>query len=158
YGSWIGGDRDGNPNVTSDVTLQALATLCQAIRQVYLHDVASLRDHLTQSTEEVGVSPELLAAVRAQSNGTLAAPYRGEIYRKQWELTWQPLPGDAYRDSRALLHDLTLVTDSLPSHCGTHTASDALRRLVRKVQVFGLHLVALDIREDARLQAATLDE
>src|SRR4029450_11205912 len=47
---------------------------------------------------------------------------------------------------------------SLRSHRGTHAASDALRRLVRKVQVFGLHLVPLDIREDARLQAVTLDE
>src|SRR5215831_2655566 len=158
YGSWIGGDRDGNPNVTSDVTLQTLATLHRAILQVYLQDIASLRDHLTQSTEEASVSPELLAAVRAQSNGTLEARYPGEIYRQQMEIIWQRLHGDAYRDSRALLHDLTLMTDSLRSHCGTHTASDALWRLVRKVQVFGLHLVPLDIREDARLQAATLDE
>ena len=158
YGSWIGGDRDGNPNVTSDVTLQTLATLHQAALQVYLHDIASLRDHLTQSTEEVGVSPALLAAVQAHGNGALEAHYPGEIYRQQMEIIWQRLHSDAYRDSRALLHDLTLVTDSLRSHCGTHAASDALRRLVRKVQVFGLHLVPLDIREDARLQAATLDE
>jgi len=158
YGSWIGGDRDGNPNVTPDVTRQTLATLHQAILQVYLHDVTSLRDHLTQSTEEVSVSPELLAAVRAQSNGTLEARYPGEIYRQQMELIWQRLHCDAYRDSRALLHDLTLVADSLRSHGGTHAASDALRRLVRQVQVCGLHLVPLDIREDARLQAATLDE
>src|SRR5499427_1484718 len=71
FGSWIGGDRDGNPNVTSDVTLQTLATLHQAALHVYQHDVASLRDHLTQSTAEVGVSPELLAAVRAHDNGIL---------------------------------------------------------------------------------------
>ena len=57
YGSWIGGDRDGNPSVTSDVTMQTLATLHQAALQVYLRDVASLRDHLTQSTEEVGRLP-----------------------------------------------------------------------------------------------------
>src|SRR4029450_6905043 len=102
--------------------LQTLAMLHQAILQVYLHDIASLRDHLTQSTEEVGVSPALLAAVQAHSNGTLAGRYPGEIYRQQMEIIWQRLHGDAYRDSRALLHDLTLVTDSLRSHCGTHTA------------------------------------
>src|SRR5215510_13212317 len=158
YGSWIGGDRDGNPNVTSDVTLQTLATLHRAILQVYLQDIASLRDHLTQSTEEVGVTPALLAAVQAHRNASLEARYPGEIYRQQMEIIWQRLYGDAYRDSRDLLHDLTLVTASLRSHCGTHAASDALRRLVRKVQVFGLHLVPLDIREDARLQTATLDE
>ena len=158
YGSWIGGDRDGNPSVTSDVTMQTLATLHRAALQVYLHDVADLRDHLTQSTEEVGVSPALLAAVRAQSNGVLEARYPGEIYRQQMDLIWQRLHGDTYRDSRALLHDLALVSESLRHYGGIHAASDALRRLVRKVQVFGLHLVPLDIREDARLQAATLDE
>jgi phosphoenolpyruvate carboxylase len=158
YGSWIGGDRDGNPNVTSDVTLQTLATLHQAALQVYLHDIASLRDHLTQSTAEVGVSPALLAAVQAHGNGSLEARYPGEIYRQQMEIIWQRLHDDAYRDSHALLHDLTLVTESLRSNCGTHAASNALRRLARKVQVCGLHLVPLDIREDARLHAATLDE
>jgi phosphoenolpyruvate carboxylase len=122
YGSWIGGDRDGNPNVTPDVTLQTLATLHQAVLQVYLHDVTSLRDHLTQSTEEVSVSPELLAAVRAQSNGTLETHYPGEIYRQQMEIIWQRLHCDAYRDSHALLHDLTLVTASLRSHGGTPDA------------------------------------
>src|SRR2546427_13299133 len=47
YGSWIGGDRDGDPNVTPDVTRQKLATLHQAILQGYLHDVTCLRDHPT---------------------------------------------------------------------------------------------------------------
>jgi phosphoenolpyruvate carboxylase len=158
YGSWIGGDRDGNPNVTADVTLQTLATLHQAALQVYLHDIASLRDHLTQSTAEVGVSPALLAAVQAHGDGSLEACYPGEIYRQQMEIIWRRLHGDAYRDSRALLHDLALVSESLRHYGGIHAANDALRRLIRKVQVFGLHLVPLDIREDARLQTATLDE
>src|SRR5262245_25983401 len=146
YGSWIGGDRDGNPHVTSDVTLQTLDTQHQAALHVYLHDVARLREHLTQSTAEVDVSPELLAAVQAHGNDTLAARYPGEIYRQQMDLIWQRLSDDAYRDSRDLLHDLALVRDSLCHYRGLHVASDALRRLVRKVQLFGLHLVPLDIR------------
>src|SRR5215813_4727785 len=139
YGSWIGGDRDGNPNVTADVTLQTLATLHQAALQVYLQDIASLRDHLTQSTAEVGVSPALLAAVQAHGDGSLEARYPGEIYRQQMEIIWRRLHGDAYRDSRDLLHDLALVSESLRHYGGIHAASDALRRLVRKIQVFGLH-------------------
>jgi phosphoenolpyruvate carboxylase len=158
YGSWIGGDRDGNPNVTAEVTLQTLATLHQAALQVYLHEVASLRDHLTQSTAEVGVSPELLAAVQASGDGALEGRYPGEPYRQQMELIWQCLHGDAYRDSRDLLRDLTLVSESLRHYGGIHAASGALRCLIRKVQVFGLHLAPLDIREDARLHTATLDE
>jgi phosphoenolpyruvate carboxylase len=58
YGSWIGGDRDGNPSVTAEVTWQTLATLHQAALEVYVHDVAALRDHLTQSTEESALAPE----------------------------------------------------------------------------------------------------
>src|SRR5262249_35784822 len=139
-------------------TLQTLATLHQAALHVYLHDVASLRDHLTQSTEEVGVSPELLAAVRAHGDSTLETRYPGEIYRQQMELIWQRLHGDTYRDSRDLLHDLSLVRESLHHYCGMHAASDVIRRLMRKVQVFGLHLAPLDIREDAGLHTVTLDE
>ena len=158
YGSWIGGDRDGNPNVTADITLQTLATLHQAALHVYLHDVAILRDHLTQSTADVDVSAALLAAVRTSGNEALEALYPGEIYRQQMALIWQRLHDDVYGGSHTLLHDLTLVSESLRAHRGTHAAGDALRRLMRKVQVFGLHLVPLDIREDARLLATTFDE
>jgi phosphoenolpyruvate carboxylase len=158
YGSWIGGDRDGNPNVTSDVTLQTLATLHQAALQAYLHDVARLREHLTQSIEEIEVSAALLEAVQTQGDAALAARYPGEIYRQQMALIWQRLHHDAYRDGAALLDDLRLVHDSLQQQRGVHVAHDAVQRLIRKVQLFGLHLVPLDIREDARLQAATLDE
>ena len=64
FASWIGGDRDGNPNVTADVTLKTLATLRAAARQVYVTEIAFLRDHLTQSTNEIGVSPELIQHVQ----------------------------------------------------------------------------------------------
>jgi phosphoenolpyruvate carboxylase len=106
----------------------------------------------------VGIPPGRVAGVRDRYHSTLEAHYPGEIYRQQMELIWQRLHGDAYRDSRDLLHDLALVSESLRHHGGVHAASDALRRLMRKVLVFGLHLAPLDIREDARLHTATLDE
>lgn len=156
YASWIGGDRDGNPNVTSDVTLQTLKTQRAAAVNVYLNEVNILRDHLTQSIEEVGVSPALRKAVSVV--GYPDEFYPGEIYRQQLDIIWHRLKNDEYKDSRELLSDLLLIDESLRMNNGTHVADGSLRRLIRKVRLFGLHLMPLDIREDARLQIQALDE
>src|SRR5690606_12737482 len=107
YASWIGGDRDGNPNVTSDVTLQTLKTQRAAAVNVYLNEVNILRDHLTQSIEEVGVSPALRKAVSVV--GYPDEFYPGEIYRQQLDIIWHRLKNDEYKDSRELLSDLLLI-------------------------------------------------
>ncbi len=156
YASWIGGDRDGNPNVTSDVTQKTLATLRQAAIDVYRTEIEWLRDHLTQSANEVGVSEDLIAAIMAYPE--LEALYPGEVYRQQMHLIWQRLKDNSYQDSRQLLHDLLLIDTSLRENRGTHVANGSLQRLIRKVRLFGLHLVPLDIREDARLQIQAIDE
>ena len=156
YASWIGGDRDGNPNVTSDVTLQTLKMQRDAALKVYLDEVTMLRDHLTQSIEEIGVSPALRKAVSVV--GYPDEFYPGEIYRQQLDIIWHRLKNDEYKDSRELLSDLLLIDESLRLNNGVHVADGSLRRLIRKVRLFGLHLMPLDIREDARLQIQALDE
>ncbi len=155
YGSWIGGDRDGNPNVTSDVTLETLATLRQAARNAYLSEIETLREHYTQSVDEASISEPLLKTVTDEK---VAARYPGEIYRQQMEAIWNKLNDDTYQSSRELLRDLLLVDDSLRENKGLHVANGSLLRLIRKVRLFGLHLVPLDIREDARLQATAMHE
>jgi phosphoenolpyruvate carboxylase len=156
YASWIGGDRDGNPNVTADVTLATLKTQRQAARAVYLAEVAHLREHLTQSVDEIGVSASLIASL--DSEYELQQQYPGEIYRQKMTQIQRRLERDDYRSGDELLADLLLVSDSLRENKGASVADGALRRLVRKVRLFGLHLVPLDIREDARLQRAALAE
>ena len=156
YGSWIGGDRDGNPNVTADVTLQTLHTLRQAAISAYLDEVAFLRDHLTQSVDEVNFSDALVAAVAAYSDA--GNRYPGELYRQLLDIIWHKLRDDRYHDSRELLADLLLIDESLRQNRGENVANGALLRLIRKVRLFGLHLLPLDVREDAELHAATLDE
>jgi len=156
YASWIGGDRDGNPNVTTEVTIQTLATLHHTARQIYLEEIRFLSQHLTQDTENVGASSALHAAVGASENST--KQYHSEAYRQQMTIICHKLENDAYRSSRGLLHDLLLVQESLNSHRGRRVAMGAVQRLIRKVRLFGLHLVPLEIREDARLHAAALEE
>ena len=156
YASWIGGDRDGNPNVTTDVTLQTLAALHHTARQIYLEEIQALFQHLTQDTERVGASAALQDALADSENAV--GQFRGEAYRQQMTIIYNKLEQDEYRSSRGLLDDLLLVQESLKDHRGRRVAMGAVQRLIRKVRLFGLHLVPLEVREDAGLHAAALDE
>ncbi|MCS6835376.1 MAG: phosphoenolpyruvate carboxylase [Anaerolineae bacterium] len=156
YGSWIGGDRDGNPNVTDDVTLETLQAQRDAARRVYLQELDFLEDHLTQSTQETGVSEELVQHI--MSEGLPGERYADELYREALSQIRRKLEADRYFGRLELLDDLRLVRNSLRAHKGRRVAEGKLRRLIRKVRLFGLVLAPLDIREDARLHAAALDE
>lgn len=156
YASWIGGDRDGNPNVTTDVTLQTLKTLHDAAREVYLSEIQFLFQHLTQDTESFGVSRALETIVSVDEE--TIERYPGEVYRQHMAMIYEKLENDDYRSSRELLNDLLLVQDSLKQHKGSRVALGEVQRLVRKVRLFGLHLVPLEVREDAGLHAAALEE
>lgn len=156
YASWIGGDRDGNPNVTTDVTLQTLETLHQTAREVYLSEIQFLFQHMTQDTEHVGLSRELREAIESKDDSLDQFP--GEAYRQQMNIIYDQLQDGSYKSSRELLNDLLLVQDSLKQHKGNRVAMGAVQRLIRKVRLFGLHLVPLEVREDAGLHAAALEE
>jgi len=152
YASWIGGDRDGNPNVTPEVTLETLRTLRDAAHEVYLREIDLLAEHLTQSVDETPVDPDLCAQ---NPDDPSAAK---EVYRERLRTIAARLRADAYRTGDDLLADLLPIADSLRTNRGRRAASGALRRLIQKVRLFGLHLVPLDVREDARVHRAALDE
>jgi len=156
YASWIGSDRDGNPNVTHDETLQTLATLRATARAIYLEEIAQLAQQLTQDTERFGLAEELRAALPAVAIGE-GSPL-GEHYRRHLRGIHDKLTRDAYQHSEDFLQDLLLIQRSLQMHNGRRVAQGAVQRLVRKVQFFGLHLVPLEVREDANLHRAALDE
>ncbi len=156
YASWIGGDRDGNPNVTTDVTLQTIETQHSIARQVYLQELDFLQQHLTQDTDEFGVSDSLADAVYQHPSAVTKFPQ--ELYRQQIEAIRQQLLNDSYRSSRDFLDDLLHIQDSLMEHHGKRVAHGEVLRLIRKVRLFGLHLLPLEVREDAGLHAHALDE
>jgi phosphoenolpyruvate carboxylase len=156
FASWIGGDRDGNPNVTPEVTLKTLATLHQAVKEIYLRDLTRLTQHLTHSADETQVTVELKEAVVAADGTDDRA--NNEFYRMQAALIRDRLERNEYERAEDMLDDLRLITDSLNQHGGIHSERGYLRRLMEKVRLFGLHLVPLDIREDSRLIAAALEE
>ncbi|NWF71010.1 MAG: phosphoenolpyruvate carboxylase [Chloroflexi bacterium] len=160
YASWIGGDRDGNPNVTPEVTLQTLQTLREAVRQVYISEVAYLRDRLTQAVDEAGVSPQLLRSL--QHNLTPGSfvdkQYHGELYRQKMDSIHKKLLDNGYTSGTDLLDDLNMVAESLRQNQGVNSTGGTFARLRAKVKLFGMHLLPLDIREDSRKYAAALDE
>ena len=90
YASWIGGDRDGNPNVTTDVTLQTLATLRETARQIYLDEIDALTQNLTQDANQFGASEALKLAVNEARSRE--ARYPGEVYRQMLAIIRQRLP------------------------------------------------------------------
>lgn len=152
YAAWMGGDRDGNPFVTPDVTLETLQTLRQAARQVYLGKVARLQAFFTQSAEEAGVSVALLDSLGHEQLST------GEVYRQKMSMIRERLEASNYLDSQEFLDDLLLIQQSLAAGRGMHAAQGELQDLIQQVRIFGLHLLPVEVREDARLHIAALDE
>ena len=151
FGSWIGGDRDGNPNVTPEVTLQTLQTMRDAARRVYLEDLAFLEQHLTQRTDT-------LKDTRLDEAFPTVPDADSERFRTIIGKIRERLQADGYRSRIPLLNDLRLVQEVLRQNGGRRVAEGKLRRVIRKVRLFGLYLAPLDIREDARLHAQAIAE
>jgi phosphoenolpyruvate carboxylase len=149
YASWIGGDRDGNPNVTVEATMQTLRTLREAAKQVYLAEVEDLREHLTQAADN--------SVIEGLSNAT-GRTYVGEPFRNAMDVIWHRLNSDQYSTGDDFLVDLEKVREKLLEHGAKRISKTVLRRLIRKVRIFGLHLTPIEVREDAGLHAATVHE
>ncbi len=152
YASWVGGDRDGNPNVTADVTLQTLETLRKAAMAVYTAEIDGLKDSLTQARDEFNTDADSLLTEEEASR------YPGEVYRQQMVHIQNQLAAGAYKHRAELLDDLRPVVEDLRTHGGVRAARGRLGRLMRKVELFGLAIVPLEIREDAERHAQALDE
>ena len=163
YASWIGGDRDGNPSVTANVTLATLAHLRDEAHRVMLEQVIDLHGYLTQSSDELEASEELKVATPGEwlvpgKDETLSQAYPNEYYRQQCRWIRHKLENRVYQNGAELLEDLAVMDRSLRAHNGGAVADGKLRRLMQKVRLFGLHLVSLDIREDAHLHIDALTE
>ncbi len=182
FGSWIGGDRDGNPNVTPDVTRQALRLQSKTILAEYFRRVQELLHFLTHSNRWITLSPAFIESL--QRDQTVAQKafarnprlYRHEPYcrklaiirfrlRENIRLVNAHLSGnfvvpshEAYASEKAFLDDLHVIRDSLYSHGDGNIANGKLKDLIRLVETFGFFLARLDLREESSRHTAAIDD
>ncbi|MEA2299999.1 MAG: phosphoenolpyruvate carboxylase [Solirubrobacteraceae bacterium] len=170
FGSWIGGDRDGNPHVTPAVTaetLELMRTACLRLLQHRLHDLAS---RVSLSARVTGVAGELEGLLAdgferfPKLADSLARRHPEEPYRRVFALISERVRATrrqndtGYADPGELLADLHLVESSLRAHRGGFVAAGDLRDVIRIVEVFGFHFARLDVREHADRHRRALAE
>ena len=161
FASWMGGDRDGNPNVTASITREVLLLARWMAADLYLRDVDNLAADLSMQQ----ASPALLARV-----GESAEPYRSLLKQLRERLratrSWAqaalhehvPASAAVLQDNRELLEPLTLCYQSL-HECGMGVIADGpLLDCLRRAATFGLFLVRLDVRQDSSRHASAMSE
>jgi phosphoenolpyruvate carboxylase len=170
FGSWIGGDRDGNPNVTAAVTVETLDLMRDACLSFLEERVALLAPRLSMSrrvTGEVPLLEPLLAHLRAcfpERAAHIEGRHPYEPYRQALTLIAERLRAtrrtepDGYAGPGELLSDLRLLERSLREQGQRLIASGDLRDLIRQAEVFGFHFARLDIREHADRHRAAVAE
>ncbi|MDZ4720321.1 MAG: phosphoenolpyruvate carboxylase [Roseiflexaceae bacterium] len=186
FGSWMGGDRDGNPNVTPAVTLETIRMMRMTALRRHCTAIEQLSHRLSQSTRQVGISAELRESLASDAKlFPLIAilleernphePYRqkctyirekllrtieyAETHVPNWSDVHAFSPdATAYRQSADLLADLAIMQRSFMAYGGKATADGMLHDLYRQVEVFGFHIAVLDIRQHSERHTTALAE
>jgi phosphoenolpyruvate carboxylase len=182
FGSWIGGDRDGNPNVTPGITKLAVHLHTRAAVLAYLNRVTRLSHILTHSSLLCRPSDDFMQSLRRDETFCAMAfedspdrfgnePYRRKLYIMRYRLERKlinikaKLEGEArdveedqYDSAQELLDDLHVIRDSLISHGDAAIAGRELQDLIRLVETFGFFLVNLDVRQESGRHTAAVAE
>ena len=182
FGSWIGGDRDGNPNVTTDTTAFAVRQHARAVLLEYLRRISELSNILSLSKPLCTPQEQFLASLASDETYATHAfpdepdrfsqePYRRKLFLMRYRLERNLIAikqqlgekvsetaDHAYPDESAFLNDLYLIRDSLISHGDAVVANGSLQDLIRLVETFGFSLVHLDIRQESTRHTAAVSE
>lgn len=165
FGSWIGGDRDGNPSVTSDVTWETLRVQRKLAIREYKRILIELMGNLSFSTNIVNVSEELMASIEEDRKHVVIKkadiwrnekePYRIKLAYMITKLSnildestlGQP---DRYDSPEELIRDLKVIDCSLRHHYADYVADTYIKKTIRQVELFGFHTATLDIRQHSQ--------
>ncbi len=181
FGSWIGGDRDGNPNVTVETTETAVRLHVEEVLLEYLARVRALGAHLTHSIAMVRPSATFADSLKedeerfADAFRADAERFRREPYRRKLAIMRYRLDHNlraarsgrraiterhqvAYRDARRFVEDLRRIHASLVSHGDRAVADGELLDLIRLAETFGFHLAHLDVRQESGRHTAAIAE
>jgi len=163
FGSWVGGDMDGNPDVNAKSIRETLERQQRLIISAYYTEAQQLAEVLSQSASRVGIDPALVR--RAEQYSALLPgaqaitparhdrmPYRifFGLIAERLKTTYDGRP-NGYEGPAELLADIQLVADSLLANHARRGGYFLVRRLIRRIRTFGFHLAALDVRQHARI-------
>ncbi len=171
FGSWIGGDRDGNPYVTPECTRDALHIARQTMLDHYIKRIDDLIWRLSASSLQVEISKELQLSLEDYDKHIYPFPNLkrhspNEVYRRYLDYVLARLGSarsetadrNAYRDADDFARDLHLVRESLAANGGERLARSLLDPLLRQIETFGFHLHTLDIRQHALVHSHAREE
>ena len=176
FGSWIGGDRDGNPFVTANITWATVKRQSAMITDFYLRTLDALYTEHSESSKVVGVSKELVASIEQDSANDTEGMYsfirsKNEVYRLKLAQIYGKLQrykrrlegsesgtGPFYSLCDQFIGDLRLISDSLKKNKGAILADGQLYDLIRNVETFGFHLATLDIRQHKKIHTDAVAE
>jgi phosphoenolpyruvate carboxylase len=181
FGSWIGGDRDGNPFVKHTTTVLALRMQAQAILEEYIKRVSKLSHVLSHSRQFCDLTSDFNSALKedekelnkifdSKSNKFIQEPYRRKLYYMRHRLECQldqitkKINGEVissdqsceYKNEQAFLTDLQIMSNSLHHHGDGNVAEGTLKDLIRLVETFGFFLSKLDIRQESTIHTDTI--
>lgn len=173
FGSWIGGDRDGNPSVTSEVTEETLELHRALVLRKYEEALRELMRLLSFSKNIVQISDELFESIKQDRERVEMPPemiWRNEIepYRVKIAYMLQKItntgtlprgyhPGK-YNSPDEFIADLKVIDRSLRGHYADYAANTYTERLIRQAELFGFHLAQLDIRQHSKEHEAAIHE
>ena len=170
FGSWVGGDMDGNPNVNAKTIRATLARQRSLILDLYFKECATIAAKLSQSVdcaefgqgmldkieEYRGIFPNAYHAVPARHR---EMPYR--VFLRLVQARLQSTYDDdiyPYEKVDQLIRDVELIAESLAFNKGRHAGLFAVQRLLRRIHTFGFHMVTLDVRQDAMVHRKVVGE
>lgn len=165
FGSWIGGDRDGNPSVTADVTWETLRMQRKLALREYQRILIELMGKLSFSTNIVTVSEELMSSIEEDRQKVVLKkadiwrnekePYRIKIAYMLSKLNNvlddnKVGQSDRYASPEELINDLKLIDRSLRYHYADYVADTYVKKIIRQVELFGFHTATLDVRQHSQ--------
>ncbi|MDF2669960.1 MAG: phosphoenolpyruvate carboxylase [Paenibacillus sp.] len=172
FGSWIGGDRDGNPSVKAEITWETLTLQRGLTLRKYKQALTALMEHMSFSTSIVPVTAELLTSIEADKQHIKLKTedvWRNdnEPYRVKLTYMLEKLENTQAGVKRAHLKyngpdefvkDLRIIETSLRSHYADYAADHFIQKLIRQIDLFGFHLATLDVRQHSKEHESAMAE
>lgn len=162
FGSWIGGDRDGNPSVTPEVTWNTLLMHRELVLKKYEEALNNLKVHMSFSRNIINVTEELIESIHQDSTiihlGDQNWRNEKEPYRIKITYMIAKIRNLEYTSVDEFIADLHVIDRSLRNHYAHNVADKYVQKLIRQAELFGFHLATLDVRQHSKEHEQAMEE